>query len=240
MTDDLNTSNKNTEEITVTQRSMLDYNQYHGENLRHEIQDLITSLVQKGNLKKGDTFRMLDIGAGRGNALLDLRYSAKQIADRHGINVEAVGLNHEEQGHSYEVVGDAQKMTFPDNFFHYIVSTETSQYVPDKLAMLKETHRVLHPDGIARIHLFINEIEGPENIEEELEQQGVKIVKTLEDEKIKQQFNFDKEPLKDFFRILIFNKHDTPTLNLPYEFKGHKKDPLPTIEGHRISVYKPK
>ena len=47
------------------------------------------------------------------------------------------------------VLGDAQKMPFPDNYADAIISRGTLTFIPDKKKCLREVHRVLKPTGVA-------------------------------------------------------------------------------------------
>ncbi len=47
------------------------------------------------------------------------------------------------------VLGDAQKMPFPDNYADAIVSRGTLTFIPDKKKCLQEVYRVLKPTGVA-------------------------------------------------------------------------------------------
>ena len=47
------------------------------------------------------------------------------------------------------VLGDAQKMPFPDNYADAIVSRGTLTFIPDKKKCLREVYRVLKPTGVA-------------------------------------------------------------------------------------------
>jgi len=47
------------------------------------------------------------------------------------------------------VLGDAQKMPFPDDYADVIVSRGTLIFIPDKKKCLREVYRVLKPTGVA-------------------------------------------------------------------------------------------
>ena len=47
------------------------------------------------------------------------------------------------------VLGDAQKLPFPDNYADVIFSRGTLTFIPDKKKCLQEAHRVLKPTGVA-------------------------------------------------------------------------------------------
>ncbi|MGB2821195.1 MAG: methyltransferase domain-containing protein, partial [Phycisphaerae bacterium] len=97
----------------------------------------------------------IDIGCGTGN--LDVELARRSKLTIIGLDIDPnmkplfekrvreAGL---EKRLSF-VVGDAQKMPFPDNYADAIVSRGTLTFIPDKKKCLLEAYRVMKPTGVA-------------------------------------------------------------------------------------------
>ena len=97
----------------------------------------------------------IDIGCGTGD--LDIEIARRSSLKIIGLDIDAdmkplfekrireAGL---EKRLSF-VVGDAQKLPFPDNHADAIISRGTLTFIPDIPKCLKEVHRVLKPTGVA-------------------------------------------------------------------------------------------
>ena len=109
-------------------------------------------LAECGGIKEG---LCIDIGCGTGN--LDV-----EIAKRSGLTIVGLDIDPDmkplfekrvrEAGFEKRVsfvVGDAQKLPFPDNHADAIISRGTLTFIPDIPKCLREVHRVLKPTGVA-------------------------------------------------------------------------------------------
>ncbi len=89
---------------------------------------------------------MLDVELARRTKLailgLDIEPGCKPLFDK---NVRAAGL----EDRVRFVLGDAQKLPFPDDHADLIVSRGTLIFIPDLVKALREVDRVLKPSGVA-------------------------------------------------------------------------------------------
>lgn len=109
-------------------------------------------LAECGGIRKG---LCIDIGCGPGHLELELaKRSAFKIIGL-DINPDAKPLfekRMKKAGLSDRVsfvVGDAQKLPFPDDHADVIFSRGTLVFIPDIKKCLREVHRVLKPEGVA-------------------------------------------------------------------------------------------
>jgi sarcosine/dimethylglycine N-methyltransferase len=107
----------------------------------------VEALARRSSIGPGS--RVLDVCAG-------LAGPARFLAHRFGCRVTAVDLNHGRSAGGrrltrlvglsrlvWTVRGDAQVLPFRDGAFTAVISQEGLLHVPDKAAMLRESHRVL-------------------------------------------------------------------------------------------------
>jgi ubiquinone/menaquinone biosynthesis C-methylase UbiE len=117
-------------------------------------------------LKKKKQIKILEIGAGFGRTLLEL----KKIF---GEKIETFGTNYEnewnqklakeyglDQGFSeteipkiYIKVDAGKKLPFKNNSFDFIFCQATMQYITDRALFIEETNRILTKEGIAVLEL---------------------------------------------------------------------------------------
>jgi ubiquinone/menaquinone biosynthesis C-methylase UbiE len=112
----------------------------------------VRMLAECGGIQEG---LCIDIGCGTGN--LDIEIAKRSKLKIIGLDIDPdmrplfekrvreAGL---EKRLSF-VVGDAQKMPFPDHCADAIISRGTLTFIPDIPRCLKEVHRVLKPAGVA-------------------------------------------------------------------------------------------
>ena len=107
-----------------------------------------------GGIRKGIC---IDIGCGSGQLELELATRSEFTIIGLDINPDAKPLFEKriaEAGLTKRVsfvLGDAQKMPFPDNYADVIVSRGTLTFIPDIGKCLREVDRVLKPTGVAML-----------------------------------------------------------------------------------------
>jgi ubiquinone/menaquinone biosynthesis C-methylase UbiE len=107
-----------------------------------------------GGIRKGIC---IDIGCGSGELELELASRSEFTIVGLDINPDAKPLFEkriEKAGLTKRVsfvLGDAQKMPFPDNYADVIVSRGTLTFIPDIGQCLREVDRVLKPTGVAML-----------------------------------------------------------------------------------------
>lgn len=126
-----------------------DLDQYHFEKLHHLLR-LVDFAGQRGR-------RVLDVGCGTG---VDLVRFAREGADATGIDVAeaAVALARQNVGHrhlaAHLVVGDGERLPFPDDHFDYVFAHGVAQYTADDQQLVNECRRVLKPGGTAFFQVY--------------------------------------------------------------------------------------
>ena len=106
-------------------------------------------VIQQLELKKGD--KVLDLGCGNGYypyllSRISLNLKITGI-DSHLNAIEDAKRDVGEENAEL-IIGNAEKLPFPDNSFDKIVMSEIIKHVKDDVKVLKETRRVLKPGGI--------------------------------------------------------------------------------------------
>ena len=117
--------------------------------------DSLISLLKKGYLKNGGKFsRCLDIGCGSGDYLVGLLDFAQEVigADcAEGMLLEAKkNINGSEQRIKLHRE-DIEKLTFPDNYFDFIICAGVFEYLYDDNKAYLELFRTLKRGGCAFI-----------------------------------------------------------------------------------------
>ncbi len=138
------------------------------DQLAERIGDIIPYINRLLTLKQ--TIRVLEVGCGYGRALLELRKNYGERIQTYGINYESdwnrnlvrmFGLDQKlftirEIGKNlpHISIADAGKrVPYPNNYFDFIFSQATVQYIADKAHFLEEINRVLTKEGTAVIEL---------------------------------------------------------------------------------------
>lgn len=136
--------------------SLADYNKFHERPIEEKIDELLQKLESKGILRKGGMVRILDVGCWKGQALSEIR----DYIHKKGYKVEAYGITLVKHDKKFAreknlkiVTGDAEKLPFPNNYFHLVLSVHSVEQMYDKLRAIEEIHRVLAPEGLATIHV---------------------------------------------------------------------------------------
>jgi ubiquinone/menaquinone biosynthesis C-methylase UbiE len=122
------------------------YNQFRGE-VRSIDDEYIRDIVGLTGIKTGS--RLLDIGCGPGSICLPL-------ASELGVEVTGLepnsdmlkaGINKDKSGHVNWVLGQAEKLDFPDNSFDAAIMIFSLHHFSDRLQAFSEAARVLVPGG---------------------------------------------------------------------------------------------
>ena len=112
--------------------------------------------------------RVLDIGCGYGKALLELKRLLGDGIETYGINLEPrwtldlikkfglaekIFTKHDIDNNLPKLyIGDSSMgLPYPSNYFDFIISVASMQYVPDKAKLLEECNRVLKKNGTCLI-----------------------------------------------------------------------------------------
>lgn len=122
----------------------LEYEESSVDRARQRFEELERVVSLKGA-------KVLEVGSQAGAALVAL---GQLGADAVGLDVDTKAVAATQlraNGYQTQVraeVGTASEMSFSTNEFDIVVSFDVLEHVPDKLAMLHETVRVLRPGGI--------------------------------------------------------------------------------------------
>lgn len=112
-------------------------------------------------MEENPDVRVLEIGCGLGNATFELSRLFPE-AKFYGFNNHVFPCQREAPNISY-VYGDAGcHLPFEDSTIDFAFSIHTYQFIPDKIGLLREVHRVLKPGGEFWIYLSetLPELEG--------------------------------------------------------------------------------
>lgn len=115
----------------------------------------------------GETIRILEIGCGFGQLLLDLKIKYGDRVDLYGVSLEEGSVSLDvvsrvarytkkigqdyvlDSGISFKFCDAGEHIPFDDNYFDLIVSQEAVVYVHDKANLLREVNRILSANGQA-------------------------------------------------------------------------------------------
>ena len=98
--------------------------------------------------------KVLDLACGTGLSTFQLIDWLDGVGEFHGLDFSSEMIrkaeeNAAELGYSVDfLVGDAEKLDYPDDSFDAVISNMSFQMFPDKLKALKEAFRVLRPGGM--------------------------------------------------------------------------------------------
>jgi SAM-dependent methyltransferase len=121
-----------------------DLDEYHFDKLHH-----LLSLIPFEGLAGR---RVLDLGCGTG---VDLVRFARGKARVVGVDLAESAIRLAQQNVAHQklaaglIVGDGERLPFPDNQFDYVFAHGVAQYTADGPRLVKEVHRVLKPGGEA-------------------------------------------------------------------------------------------
>lgn len=97
--------------------------------------------------------RWLDLGCGTG--ALSAAVAGRGTEDVYGVDPSAGFVGHAAANvRGRFIVGDAQRLPFPDGTFGVVVSALVLNFIPDLPAALAEVHRVLLHDGVAAAYVW--------------------------------------------------------------------------------------
>ncbi len=129
-------------------------------NYIEDIRDLIT---------KKSKIKILEVGAGYGKSLLELKTIFGDKIETHGINreprwnldlIKRFGLYHKifskneikDNLPKLYILDAGKKLPFKAESFDFVYSVSSIQYIHDKALFLEEINRILKKEGIARLH----------------------------------------------------------------------------------------
>lgn len=147
-------------QITVI-RGVEEYNELFrlfGIDIRERIKDLLRELRSNGILSANEPLQILDLGAGEGVFLKQIKEEFKDEIDVYGITLTAFkGKEHlaslGSEGIKLEK-GEAENLPIEwTNKFHLIVSVASFSWFRDSLKAIEEAHRVLNSHGEALLDI---------------------------------------------------------------------------------------
>lgn len=121
---------------------------------RYQLEPCIPELAR---FEDGRGKRVLEIGVGLGT---DHQRWAESGAELYGIDLTERAIEHtarrlREFGlESTLAVGDAERLSFPDDYFDLVYSWGVIHHSPDTPQVVAEVRRVLKPGGAARIMIY--------------------------------------------------------------------------------------
>lgn len=133
------------------------------ERIGDYVKDIQNLIDKKGKIK------ILEVGAGYGRSLLELKKEFGNKIETHGINLEPrwnldlikkFGLHHKIFSKSditknlpkLYILDAGKKLPFKNEIFDFIYSVSSIQYIHDKALFLEEINRIMKKDGTARLH----------------------------------------------------------------------------------------
>ena len=111
------------------------------ESILHSLREKSTKKLIK-RFSQGDKF--LDAGCGTGLILRHLPKGAVGL----DINPRHLAKAKKYSPDSILVLGDIEKMPFPDSFFSTVICTEVLEHLPSPQKAVREVRRVLAPGGV--------------------------------------------------------------------------------------------
>ena len=126
----------------------MDYDTLAREYTRHRRvhPNVLTSLLE--NSRVSSASQVLEVGCGTGNYIVAIQESAGCVC--RGIDPSEQMLA-KARGRSQQVrfyLGQAEKLTFPNDTFDLVFSVDVIHHVEDRAAYYREAFRVLKPGGI--------------------------------------------------------------------------------------------
>lgn len=111
-------------------------------------QDLLNTIVDELNIKKGE--KILDAGSGTGNLAIRLEmYGA--VVTGFDSSLEGIAIHRKKQPHVSIISGNlAKQLPFPNNYFDKICSNNTIYTIPKekRLAIFNEFYRIIKSNGV--------------------------------------------------------------------------------------------
>lgn len=133
--------------------------QNHNKNrygIDNDRQNLIIKEVNR-IFKIKNNIKLLDIGIGKGNIEQSLNKKGIKI---YGIDISKIAINQlKEKIKGHFQVGDATKLSYPNNYFDVILALEILEHIPPcyTFKVLSEINRVLKTNGYLLITIPTNE-----------------------------------------------------------------------------------
>jgi ubiquinone/menaquinone biosynthesis C-methylase UbiE len=124
---------------------------------RHRYHDYAPWMPEVMGFNEHAGERLIEIGCGMGTDLLQF---ARGGAICTGVDLTSRSI--EISRHRFKLYGmpgtfliaDGEKLPFPDNSFDVVYSNGVLHHTPDTAGAVQEIHRVLRPEGIAKVMLY--------------------------------------------------------------------------------------
>jgi ubiquinone/menaquinone biosynthesis C-methylase UbiE len=130
------------------------------DNLYNSIEDTWNKVASRGPeftsfisdiIIKNSPARYLDIGCGEGQLL-----AVVDVKEKYGMDISQKALAvAASKTHSINIIGCAEEMPFPDNFFDTLSSIGVMTHFVDDVKATKEINRILKFDGLYILGIYI-------------------------------------------------------------------------------------
>ncbi|KHO46280.1 MAG: methyltransferase type 11 [archaeon GW2011_AR3] len=152
------------DDISINQMAVLekDYwfwvgKRYMFEQAYKKYSGMAKSAPGKQDSGRNNKFRLLDVGCGTGSILLMMRQICGKDAEIYGMDVsgEAIRICHQRAKSARTSfmlkVGNAEKLPYQDDYFDFVIISDTLEHVRNDKKAAQEVRRVLRPGGIALV-----------------------------------------------------------------------------------------
>ena len=124
---------------------------------RHRYQEYAPWMPEVMGFKDFAEARLLEVGCGMGTDLLQFARGGAHVT---GVDLTPRSIQISRQHFDlYDARGDfaisdAERLPFADESFDVVYSNGVLHHTPDTAGAVREVHRVLRPDGLARVMLY--------------------------------------------------------------------------------------
>jgi len=124
---------------------------------RHRYHEYAPWMPEVMGFKNFPGTRLLEVGCGMGTDLLQFARGGAQVTavDVTPRSIEISRHHLALYGHAGEfAIADCERLPFTDESFDVAYSNGVLHHTPDTSAAVREIHRILRPDGLARVMLY--------------------------------------------------------------------------------------